>query len=266
MEHVLALSYGKDSIACLGAIKQLNLPLDRIVHAEIWATDTIPADLPPMVEFKKKADKIIKEKTGIKVEHYHCTNLDGEVRDKITYETGFYHILTKGKNKGSIKGFPLQKGNWCQKLKVNTVSKMTNKDDIRYLGIACDEESRFKDLNDKNISPLVLANWSEADAKQWCIENDLLSPIYNTEIRGGCWFCHNQGIEALRRLRHSYPEYWDMLLKWDNDSPVPFRADGHTVHDFELRFEMEDNGLIPKDKSFRWKMLEQPQMIMEEFK
>ena len=39
------------------------------MHAEVWATDTIPADLPPMVEFKEKADRIIKERWGIDVEH-----------------------------------------------------------------------------------------------------------------------------------------------------------------------------------------------------
>lgn len=55
-EHILSLSYGKDSLACLGAIEQLGWPLDRIVHAEVWATDTIPADLPPMVEFKAHAE------------------------------------------------------------------------------------------------------------------------------------------------------------------------------------------------------------------
>lgn len=63
-EYILSLSYGKDSIACLFAIEQLGWPLDRIVHAEVWATDTIPADLPPMVEFKAKADAIIKERWG----------------------------------------------------------------------------------------------------------------------------------------------------------------------------------------------------------
>lgn len=63
-EYILSLSYGKDSLACLGAIEQLGWPLDRVVTAEVWATDTIPADLPPMVEFKKKADKIIKERWG----------------------------------------------------------------------------------------------------------------------------------------------------------------------------------------------------------
>lgn len=56
-------------MAALEAIKLLGYPLDRIVHAEVWATDTIPADLPPMVEFKSKADKIIKQRYGIDVEH-----------------------------------------------------------------------------------------------------------------------------------------------------------------------------------------------------
>ena len=30
MQHILSLSYGKDSLACLGAIEQLGWPLDRI--------------------------------------------------------------------------------------------------------------------------------------------------------------------------------------------------------------------------------------------
>lgn len=76
-EYVLSLSYGKDSIACLEAIKQLGYPLDRIVHAEVWATDTIPADLPPMVKFKEYADKIIEERYGIKVEHIYAVRAGG---------------------------------------------------------------------------------------------------------------------------------------------------------------------------------------------
>ena len=68
-QYVLSLSYGKDSLACLEAIRILGLPLDRIIHAEVWATDTIPADLPPMVEFKKKANEIILKRYGIVVEH-----------------------------------------------------------------------------------------------------------------------------------------------------------------------------------------------------
>ena len=70
--HIASLSYGKDSCAMLEIIKRNGMPLDRIVHVEIMATDTIPADLPPMMEFKRKADKITKERYGIEVEHIHA--------------------------------------------------------------------------------------------------------------------------------------------------------------------------------------------------
>lgn len=116
MEHILSLSYGKDSLACLGAIEELGWPLDRIIHAEVWATDDIPADLPPMVEFKAKADKIIKERWGIEVEHL-CAVRNGE---KLTYEKLFYHVPKRKSGAGArssktglILGFPMLRGQWC---------------------------------------------------------------------------------------------------------------------------------------------------------
>lgn len=250
MEHILSLSYGKDSLACLGAIEKLGLPLDRIIHAEVWATDTIPADLPPMVEFKKKADAIIKDRYGIEVEH---------IRAKRTYEECFYMITggtkkhAKSKNAGKIYGFPYRMGQWCNsRLKVGVLDTIKG---IQYLGIAIDEPNRFHNLSDKKRSPLVEAEWTEQDCFKWCEENDLLSPIYTSSSRGGCWFCHNQGIDQLRLLRHNYPDLWELLLKWDNDSPVSFKPDGHTVHDFDERFRLEDEKLIDPDKYFRWSML-----------
>lgn len=110
--------------------------------------------------------------------------------------------------------------------------------------------------------PLVDAGWDEAYCRAWCDECGMLSPIYATATRGGCWFCHNQGVEQLRLLRKNYPEYWQILLRWDNDSPVSFHPDGHTVHDFDRRFAAEDAGKInPNDKRFRWEMLEWPEQM-----
>ena len=131
-------------------------------------------------------------------------------------------------------------------------------DGVQYIGIAADEPNRFHNLTDKKRSPLVEAGWTEEMCREWCVENDLLSPIYTTATRGGCWFCHNQGIDQLRLLRKNYPEYWEMLLKWDNDSPVTFKADGHTVHDFDIRFQLEDEMCIDPNAPFRWKMLDEP--------
>lgn len=256
-EHILSLSYGKDSLACLGAIEQLGWPLDRIVHAEVWATDTIPADLPPMVEFKANADEIILARYGIKVEH---------VRSRWTYESHFYspHIYGSGKqhlmfpqNNGRY-GFPIQKGPWCNsQLKVGALSKAQKGTDKIYIGIAADEPKRFGTLNDRKRSPLVEAGWTESMCREWCEKNDLLSPIYTTAARGGCWFCHNQSVDQMRLLRRNYPEYWELLLKWDADSPVSFKQDGHTVHDYDRRFRWEDEGVIdPNDTRFRWAWLD----------
>ena len=68
-QYVLSCSYGKDSLATIEACRLLHLPLDRIIHAELWFDDDTPAELPPMVNFKSKADAIIKERYGLEVEH-----------------------------------------------------------------------------------------------------------------------------------------------------------------------------------------------------
>lgn len=130
-EYVLSLSYGKDSLACLGAIEELGWPLDRITHAEVWATDDIPADLPPMVQFKAKADEIIRERYGIEVEH-QCAVRNGE---KLTYEKLFYHIPVRKKKTldrfgegggvSPIAGFPPHLAPWCNsRLKLRNLQRV----------------------------------------------------------------------------------------------------------------------------------------------
>ena len=290
MSNVLSLSYGKDSLACLGACDELGIKIDRIIHAEIWATDDIPADLPPMVEFKKKADKIIKERWGLEVEHI-CATWGGEKRQhtkrksiklnsegnlaepsmgsrwceadgvknlKLTYSNLFYRRRQKVKGTGKweagmIWGFPMQKGNWCTSmLKTAALKKNKSSSDMTILGIAADEPERIERHRKKpNIMlPLVDIGWDEATCRKWCEDNDLLSPIYTTETRGGCWFCHCQRIDSLRRLRKNYPELWALLLKWDTDSPVSWAPNGITVHDYDTRFQMEDEGIDMT--GFRW--------------
>lgn len=276
-EYVLSLSYGKDSLACLEAIKLLGYPLDRIIHAEVWATDTIPADLPPMVEFKHKADKMILDRYGIQVEHY-CAMRTVErerERERVTYENTFYHsFYSKKYGREQIYGFPTTKGAWCNsRLKIaaltsikkqaplpsNRIASNADIKTVQYLGIASDEPERILRHNKPGIVlPLVDIGWNEEYCRQWCIENNLLSPIYTTSARGGCWFCHNQGVEQLRLLRKNYPDLWALLLKWDADSPITFKPRGITVALFEKRFQMEDDGLlIPGDKRFRWKQVVQ---------
>ena len=188
----------------------------------------------------------------------------------MTYEKIFYKEIPA--RQGRIYGFPMRKGNWCNSdLKMAALRRAINlfckshsaggtekHTVVEYLGIAIDEPKRLERCDGvTKKSPLAEIGWTEADAWKWCEENDLLSPIYTTATRGGCWFCHNQGVDQLRQLRKNYPDLWALLMKWDLDSPVSFHSDGRTVHDFDRRFQLEDKGLVPTDRRFRWKMIEE---------
>lgn len=360
--RVLSLSYGKDSIATIRVCEILGYPLDRIVTADVWATQDIPADLPPMWEFKKKADEIIFDRWGIRVEHLCAMQRERAKsrRERLSYNDYFYGERQKGKRSGQTIGFPLQRKPWCNKLKTEKIdilgyilstaypkeqdgyaggvlqearttfgfpmrqgqwctgklkarvldknirfpdysrelvqqqpqtggstvslareqgwdgagnsshpsfsnspqSRRADKNSvIQYLGIAADEPLRIaRHIVKPNIVlPLVDIGWDEALCGLEAKYMGLLSPTYETGTRDGCWFCHNQGVNQLRNLRHNYPDLWALLMKWDLDSPVTFHADGHTVHDFDRRFEAEDRGDILPDERFQWDMLEYPQ-------
>ena len=158
MQYIARISYGKDSLKMLEVIHSRGLPLDRITTTDVWATETISANLPPMEAFKARMDERIWELYRIEVEHLCARNKDGT---KKTYEQMFYHVPqrrlqtvqverererendsdaeqfeasricgTHGVNpisngdqiyrqQGTIKGFPGTVGvNWCQKLKL----------------------------------------------------------------------------------------------------------------------------------------------------
>lgn len=157
MEHILSLSYGKDILACLGAIEELGWPLDRIVHAEVWATDTIPADPPPMVEFKERADAIIKNRWGIEVEH---------IRHRLSYEEMFYRPICRGPKKGLAKGFPLtgKSKSWCKHLKVR--ERLSPNGAVSYIGIAFDEPGRFH-----NLTETKKVHWLRPNGQKLCAAN-----------------------------------------------------------------------------------------------
>jgi len=149
-------------------------------------------------------------------------------------------------------GIPNSERELVHSTKDNSNKKSQSSSDIQIIGIASDEEERIArhSKDPSKLLPLVQIGWTEADCRKWCEENDLLSPIYTTATRGGCWFCHNQGINQLRLLRKNYPDLWQILLRWDTDSPVSFKADGITVHDLDERFQMEDDGIDVTH--FRW--------------
>ena len=131
---------------------------------------------------------------------------------------------------------------------------------VHYIGIAADEPKRIaKHMPKKNkVLPLVQIGWDEDLCGLEAKYMDMLAPTYTDgQLRDGCWFCHNQGVGQLRSLRKNYPDLWALLLKWDADSPVTFRADGHTVQDFDRRFALEDEGLVDPQEHWKWSKMEE---------
>ena len=328
-EYIARISYGKDSLKMLDVIHTRGLPLDRITTTDVWATDTISANLPPMEEFKARMDERIWHLYRMDVEHLCAMNADGTKR---TYEQMFYHVPVRRSQTvqverererraapvpGSIYGFPDLWNPWCQStLKRNSKPQSTGDDYripsehriqllsktqdcanpiskdghlqqeslgarnsnyewthpfpnerptrrgkrniVEYIGIAADEPARFGQLNEWKRAPLAEFGIGEGLCGLYCQYGRCLGPSYETSCRDGCWFCHNQGVNSLRNLWRNYPDHWALLLKWDKDSPVTFKADGHTVHDFDKRFRMEEEGWIDMHMPFRWTMLDKP--------
>ena len=121
-EYIARISKGKDSLKMLDVIWTRGLPLDRITTTDVWATDTVPAWLPPMQEFMDRMDEWIWSRYHIECEHLCAMNKDGT---KKTYEQMFYHVPVRRSQvvqvererrlpTGSILGFPDLWNPWCQ--------------------------------------------------------------------------------------------------------------------------------------------------------
>ena len=146
------------------------------------------------------------------------------------------------KPRRTMYGFPTRNANWCNSyLKARVLDRpflakpenngrKTNI--VHYIGIAADEPKRIARHIDKPdmVLPLVQIGWCEDLCGLEAQLMDMLAPTYtDLQLRDGCWFCHNQSIGQLRNLRKQYPDLWALLMKWDNDSPVTFHADGSKI-------------------------------------
>lgn len=99
----------------------------------------------------------------------------------------------------------------CKVKPIKQYLRNMGKNVTEYIGIAADEPKRLQRLNDRKISLLSKYGYTEKMAKELCRKHNLLSPIYDTDTRGGCWFCPNAKISSLSRLRKLHPDYWQEL-------------------------------------------------------
>ena len=198
-EHIARISMGKDSLKMLDVIITRGLPLDGVTTTDVWATDTIRAELPDVLLAKERIEEKIWQMYRLNVDHLCAMNPDGTKR---TYEQMFYHVPNRrsqtvqverdieraGSNparsadsriagtsgasqtssgvpayrvQGSITGFPPNTGyNYCQKLKI--VSE-------RYQGMAAAERKNavVSKTQDPSKATLFLMPCHEGHEKKY---------------------------------------------------------------------------------------------------
>lgn len=236
MKYVASCSFGKDSLAAIIARAEHGEPVDAAVYCRIMFDSETSAEFPEHEEWiHTRAIPLLKSRYGIETT---------VVQSDTHYTEQFYRRYEKGQKIGRIQGFPpIVGGSWCGKLKVRPINKWqkTAGEYTSIVGIAADETKRIgRGTVAGKVLPLVDHNITEAEAFDICRKADLLSPAYNGgRCRLGCWFCHNQRVGELRRLRKEYPKLWEKLMTLDRDSPVTFKPD-KTLRDYDTRFEAED--------------------------
>ena len=206
-KHILSCSFGKDSIATALLALQHGEPLDELVYCEVMFNEEISGELPEHNRFIHETAIPYFEQRGIPTR---------VLRSEKTYLSCFYHVVTRGKTKGMLSGFPLsgrctiQRD--CKLPPIKAYQKALPPDTVQYIGIAADEPKRLARLKPGQISLLDKYHVAEPEARSMCATEELLSPLYDFTKRGGCWFCPNASISELRHLYRYHPELWQLLL------------------------------------------------------
>lgn len=237
MKYIASLSGGKDSLAMVLKILELNHPLDEVVYFDIG------------VEFdsiRNNIDKIkpILERKGI-------------VLTILTPKEPFIYCMTEKpvmKRNGEIQcGYKWCGGcaRWGTTLKLEAIrnhnAKYGDEMIVEYVGVASDEKERInreRQGNRVKLYPLVEWEMTENDCLEYCYSkgwhwNENGYELYDLLDRVSCKYCKNKNLKELRNIYHFMPDVWQELKDLQDKVQMPYK-DGKTIHDIEMRFITED--------------------------
>lgn len=240
MKHILSCSFGKDSIATALLALQHGEPLDELVYCEVMFSETISGELPEHTRFIYDTAIPYFEQRGIP------TRI---LRSEKTYQSCFFHVVSRGDSKGKLSSFPLvgrcsiQRD--CKLPPIREYQKSLPPDTVQYLGIAYDEPIRLARLKPGQVSIMQKYKVTESDAWNMCRAEGLLSPLYQYSHRGGCWFCPNASMSELRHLYHAHPDLWQLMMKLQstpNKATEKFNR-SYTLWQLDEKFSLEGEQL-----------------------
>jgi len=201
MERILCWSTGKDSTATAILAKKHGERIDEVITV-----------LPDPFKLELKLLDTFESFMGMKV-----TILKGPM-----FEDYVFRKKVRGKYIGTIYGWPFTAYKTCASiLKWEPMQKHCKGRDCSFLlGIAKGEARKILDPNE---SLLIKYGLTEEDARNLCVENGLLNPLYEHFKRIGCVRCPKQGKNALMKVKELEPEKYRWCVEHDHLSPVKFK-------------------------------------------
>ena len=244
MKFIASVSFGKDSLAMLLKLLELNYPLDEVVYFDIG------------VEFDSIRNNVEKMTPILAGKGIKFTILKPK-------EPFLYCMCEKPVKKvnGSIQnGYKWCGGctRWGTSLKLEAIKKhnKTYGDEtiVEYVGVASDEPHRINRKRNGNcikLYPLVEWGMTEKDCLEYCYSNgwnwqENGYELYDLLDRVSCKYCKNKNLKELRNIYHFLPELWQELKELQDKVEMPFK-NGQTIHDIERRFILEDSQMTIED-------------------
>ena len=208
MKYIASCSFGKDSIATILLALEHGEPLDEAVFVEVMFDHArnISGEIPEHIDWIYETAIPRLEAMGVR------TRVLRSEKDYVWY---FKYTVTRGKREGKKYGFPIGGkclvNRDCKIMPIRQYLRSLGSEVSQYIGIAADEPKRLARLKPGKVSLLAKYGYTESMARELCERHGLLSPIYKTGTRGGCWFCPNARISSFCHLRREHPSLWAEL-------------------------------------------------------
>jgi 3'-phosphoadenosine 5'-phosphosulfate sulfotransferase (PAPS reductase)/FAD synthetase len=206
--YIATISGGKDSVTMCDLLLKNAYPVDYIVF-----NDTLD-------EFKDMYDYIDRVESYFKLRYKkEITRL----KPKKSYNQYIFHVRKRGERKGKCAGLPNASNPFCEwrrDAKIVPFERWSKKlgEHKIYIGITTDEQNRTNRDDCKFIYPLIdIFKMSEADCKQYLIEQEMENPLYRHFNRTGCRKCQYQSDRDFFNIWKYYPEVWNEFKYYENE-------------------------------------------------
>ena len=232
-----SISGGRDSTAMILKALELGEQIDYIIF-----NDTLQ-EFPLMYDYLDKVNKYIQIKYGKSIIY---------TKPLTTFEGWCYGKVTKGKNKGFIRGIPkkIDPCYWKRESKVYPADRLykaigldpKKSDYIKLIGYTKSEENRIQ-KDERCRYPLIEWNWCEGDVSEYLESIDMVNPLYDFFSRTGCAFCPYMSLRGYYIVWKHYPKTWRkmkrierQLRKYENVTNRTWH-DKYTIIDLEKQFK-----------------------------